>query len=80
MTARRENQAWGPGQFESLDLGNGARIDIQVTKDGRVMLALVGVVSGAQVDITKVSAQLGCGLHEAGARAAQIRTKARREP
>jgi len=65
--------AWGHGQFDSLELGNGARIDIQVSKDGRVIAVLTGVEIGVPIDITPAACPLGCGLHEASARAAQIR-------
>jgi len=67
------DRAWRPGKFDSIELGNGGRIDIQVSKDGRVMAVLTGIEVGAPIDITPAACPLGCGLQEASARAAQIR-------
>lgn len=79
MTARKKSDdvaTWGPGQFDEVALGGGATAGLSITKAGRLILAIT-TPDGArhEHDVTEGSALLGCGLHEAGARAAQIRER-----
>lgn len=61
----------GPGQHDYVQLGPGVQASLRITKDGRVKLT----IPGGELDVTDGSAMLGSGLHEAGARAAQIRAR-----
>lgn len=62
---------WGEGQFDYVTLGPGVQASLRITRDGRVKLT----IPGGELDVTDGSASLGSGLHEAGARAAQIRER-----
>lgn len=62
---------WGPGQHDYVTLGPGVQASLRITKDGRVKMT----IPGGELDVTDGSAMLGSGLHEAGARAAQIRER-----
>lgn len=64
-------EEWGPGQFDRVRLAPGVEAWLRITRDGRVRM----VVPGGDLDVTDGSASLGTGLHEAGARAAQIRER-----
>lgn len=64
-------EAWGPGQFDRVRLGPGVEAWIRITPAGRVLM----VVPGGELDVTDGGTSLGTGLHEAGARAAQIRVQ-----
>ncbi len=67
--------AWGRGQFDWVDLGGGVRAGLHITTAGRLLLAIDDGRERREIDVTEGSALLGCGLHEAGARAAQIRCR-----
>jgi hypothetical protein len=62
---------WGPGQRDHVTLGPGIQASLRITPDGRVKLT----IPGGELDVTDGSSALGSGLHEAGARAAQIRVR-----
>jgi hypothetical protein len=62
-------EQWGPGQFDRVTVAPGVEAWLRITPAGRVRM----VVPGGDLDVTDGSAALGTGLHEAGARAAQIR-------
>jgi hypothetical protein len=62
-------EEWGPGQFDRVTIAPGIEAWIRITPAGRVRM----IVPGGDLDVTDGSAALGTGLHEAGARAAQIR-------
>jgi hypothetical protein len=64
-------EAWGLGQFDRVQLAPGVEAWLRITPEGRVRM----VVPGGDLDVTDGSASLGTGLHEAGARAAQIRVR-----
>lgn len=64
-------EAWGPGQFDRVKLGPGVEAWLRVTPEGRVLM----VIPGGEIDVTDGGCSLGTGLHEAGARAAQIRVQ-----
>lgn len=71
MPAPPRETAWGPGQFDDLDLGPAGKVSLRVTDQGRLRM----LIPGGDHDVTEISASLGTGLHEGGARAAQIRTR-----
>jgi hypothetical protein len=62
---------WGPGQRDHVTLGPGIQASLRITPEGRVKLT----IPGGELDVTDGSSALGSGLHEAGARAAQIRVR-----
>jgi hypothetical protein len=63
--------AWGPGQNDYVELSPGVHAALRITPEGRVKLT----IPGGELDVTDGSSALGSGLHEAGARAAQIRVR-----
>lgn len=62
---------WGPGQFDDLQIGPGVRVALRITDKGRLLF----YAPPGPLDVTEASASLGTGLHQAGARAAQIRAR-----
>lgn len=62
---------WGPGQFDHVTLAPGVKAWLRITPGGRVRM----VVPGGDLDVTDGGGNLAAGLHEASARAAQIRVR-----
>lgn len=62
---------WGDGQFDRTQLGPGVAAALKITRDGRVRM----LIPGGELDVTDGAVSLGTGLHEASARAAQIRVR-----
>lgn len=69
LPAPPRETAWGPGQFDRCHLGPGVEAWVRITPEGRVRL----IIPGGDLDVTAGAVSLGTGLHEASARAAQIR-------